>query len=260
MDRPAIAALLVALLCVTVLAEDPPASPESKSDSSEAKQWIAARSKQLANYGFQLEGAAKPLEFESRCLLSWSNPERAAAHGGVFGWTYQGRLQLLVCAYTMKDGVKHEFQSLAEQEITTKLGDREMHRFAAGPEWKELPGSPSPHEKQSLRLSQFRRQAQRFAVRFGGKNQWSEARLLTQPVFVSPDGNSMLFLFVQGTDPECSLHLEVTEDKKWRYALARQTKWALRVQLDDQQIWERIPNRKDDQADTSFVVLDERAE
>ena len=259
MIRPVSATLLASLLCVAVLAEDPPASPENKSDSSEAKQWIAARSKKLAGYDLRIEGTGKPLEFESRCLLSWSNPERDAAHGGVFAWTYQGRLQLLVCAFTMKDKVKHEFQSLAEQEITANFGGDKVHRFAAGPEWKELAGSPPPHEKASLRLSQFRRQAQRFAVRFGGK-QSSEARLLTQPVFVSPDGNAMLFLFVQGTDPECSLQLEVTEDKKWRYALARQTKWALRVQLDGKDVWERVPNRKDDQADTSFIVLDERAD
>lgn len=253
MERPAIALLLVAVLCVAVRADD---TPENKPDGSEAKQWIAARSKKLAAYDLQIEGTGQPLEFESRCLLSWSNPERAAAHGGVFAWTYKGRLQVLVCAYTMKDEVKHEFQSLAEQEITAKLGDR-THRFAAGPEWKELPDSPPPHEKPSLRLTQSRRQAQRFDVRFGGKDS-SEARLLTQPVYVSPDGNSMLFLFVQGTDPECSLQLEVTEEKKWRYALARQTKWPLRVQLDGKPIWEHVPNRKDDQADTSFIVLDER--
>ena len=54
----------------------------------------------------------------------------------------------------------------------------------------------------------------------------AEMRLQPQPLFRSLESAASdvgLFVFGQGTDPECVLLLEIAADKTWRYALARQT-------------------------------------
>jgi hypothetical protein len=81
-------------------------------------------------------------------------------------------------------------------------------------------------------------------------------------VYRSPESieeDLALFVFVQGTDPECVLLLEATAGATWRYALARQTKWGLKAKLDGQPIWERAPNhRPQADRDTPFLVLPQR--
>jgi hypothetical protein len=86
----------------------------------------------------------------------------------------------------------------------------------------------------------MRRQAERFRVVMGGKEP-TEMRLLTQPVFRTTtelEDDTALFVFVQGTDPECVLLLQATGEGKWQYALTRQTKWALNVELDGNEVAE----------------------
>ena len=135
-----------------------------------------------------------------------------------------------------------------------------MHRFASGVEWKPLAEAPEPAAKRTARLTQFRRQAERFRVQFGTKK-WSPARLLNQPVYRSPETltetDIAVFQFVQGTDPECVLLLEAAEGK-WQYALARETKWGLKVEIDGTEVWSCEPQwspKRDSK--TPFVVLAE---
>ena len=125
----------------------------------------------------------------------------------------------------------------------------------------ELPAAgdtplPPPAKQRTLRLTQMRRHAERFRAVMGGK-QPAEMRLLTQPVFRTPaelEDDVALFVYVQGTDPECVLLLEATAEGKWRYAVTRQTKWPLFVELDGNQVADfpgigRVP------AESPFVVL-----
>ena len=66
-----------------------------------------------------------------------------------------------------------------------------------------------------------------------------------------------VFQFVQGTDPECVLLLEAAEGK-WQYALARETKWGLKVEIDGTEVWSCEPQgspKRD--SDSPFVVLAE---
>jgi hypothetical protein len=177
---------------------------------------------------------------QSRSVLNWSNPERGTDRGAVFLWTDAGRPQMIACAFEWA-GLKHEFQSLSTDPITAERRGGPVHRFGPGVEWKPLPKAPPPAAERSGRLTQMRRQAQRFRVKVGSKQEWSETRLLPQPVYRSPSEAAAdvgVFLFVQGTDPECVLLLEVTAEKEWRYALARQTKWGLKAELDDTPAWE----------------------
>jgi hypothetical protein len=211
-----------------------------KIQSATAK-WVAQRQEAFQNYEFYLGDKRDRLALESRSILNWSNPERRAAKGGVFLWTYKGRPQLIACAFMNRVQVDHEFQSLATLPIVAERDSRQIHRFEPGIEWLPLKNAPSPAKKPSLQLTQFRRQAERFAISFGANEKWTPTRMLTQPIFVSEDHSVALFVFVQGTDPECTLLLRIEDDDTWRYALARQTSYGLKAKLDDVVVWEPMP-------------------
>jgi hypothetical protein len=246
------AACLLLPLAITVVRGD----EETEEVKSAAAKWIAERQEAFKTYTFQLGDNGNRLVLESRSILNWSNPERSAAKGGVFLWTYSGRPQLVACAFMNRDKVEHEFQSLATLPIAAERNSRQVHRFEPGIEWMPLRDAPSPATKPALRLSQFRRQAERFDISFGEKEKWTQTRMLTQPVFLSEDNSVALFLFVQGTDPECTLLLKVDDDKTWHYALARQTTYGLKAKLDEEVVWERMPAWLTNTG-TSFVVLRE---
>jgi len=246
-----VACILMPLSFAVVRGEE-----EAEQVKSAAAQWVAQRQEAFKTYTFQLGENGDRLVLESRSILNWSNPERSAAKGGVFLWTYNGRPQLVACAFMNRDKVEHEFQSLATLPIVAERDSRQVHRFEPGIEWMPLQDAPSPAKKSALRLSQFRRQAERFSISFGEKEKWTQARMLTQPVFLSEDQSVALFLFVQGTDPECTLLLKIEDDKTWQFALARQTTYGLQAKLDEGVVWERMPAWSA-RPDASFVVLTE---
>ncbi len=259
----------------TASSQDPPAEakpadsiPAQPADSIPAepspKEWLEQRQAEFGEYDFQLDAPeSRKLTLESRSLLNWSNAERGAYFGAVFLWTHDGRPELIACAFGRGKNLRHEFHSLSSQPISATRGESKVHRFGPGVAWQELPAQPAdgvtappPARQRALRLTQMRRQAERFRVVMGGK-QPVEMRLLTQPVFRSPKelkDDVALFVFVQGTDPECVLLLEATAEGKWQYALTRQTKWPLRVELDGNEVADfrslgRTP------AESPFVVI-----
>lgn len=244
------ACLLLLIAGATLRAEE-----ETDQVKSAAAKWIAERQEAFASYTLQLGDDRERLDLVPRSILNWSNAERSAAKGGVFLWTYKGQPQLIACAFMNRDKVEHEFHSLATVAILAERNSRPVHQFEPGVTWMPLKDAPSPATKPALRLSQFRRQAERFEISFGEKEKWTPARLLTQPVYVSEDQSAALFLFVQGTDPECSLLLRI-DDKTWHFALARQTTYGLQAKLDDELVWERMPSWITNPG-TSFVVLTE---
>src|SRR5687768_17036945 len=186
--------LCVALSLLPLSVAEVRGEEETKEVKSAAAQWIAERQEAFKSYTFQLGDDGDRLALESRSILNWSNPERSAAKGGLFLWTYNGRPQLVACAFMNREKVEHEFQSLAPLPIVAERDSRQVHRFDPGIEWMPLKNAPSPAKKPALRLSQFRRQAERFGISFGEKEKWTPTRLLTQPVFLSEDHSAALFL------------------------------------------------------------------
>jgi hypothetical protein len=249
---------LVALIVPSAFLASGRAQDTARQDDKQlAQQWFDERKADFQEYDFQRE-AARPakLTMEPRSLLNWSNPERGSGYGALFLWTDEGRPQMIACAFEWGGSLKHEFHSLSTDPISGQRGGNPVHRFAAGLEFKSLPGAPQPAGQRALRLTQMRRLAERFRVTMGNK-EWSETRLLPQPVFRSPmslEDDVAVFAFVQGTDPECTLLLEATPEKQWRYALARQTKWGLKVELDGKPIWDVAPLGRP-QPQSPFVVL-----
>ena len=197
-------------------------------ESKEASQrWREERHAEFQGYRFYHDETKTQLVMEVRSVLNWSNAERGADVGAVFLWTDGGRPELIACAFGRGKFLRHEFHSLSEQPLIAEREGQEIHRFAAGVAWQPLAGAPSPAKQRALRLAQMRRQAERFRVVMGDKDP-AEMRLLTQPVFRTAaelEDDTAVFVFVQGTDPECVLLLQATGDGKWQYALTRQTKW-----------------------------------
>jgi hypothetical protein len=210
-------------------------------ESKEASQrWREERHAEFQKYRFYKDETRAQLVMELRSVLNWSNAERGADVGAVFLWTDGGRPELIASAFGRGRFLRHEFHSLSEQPLIVEREGQEIHRFAAGIAWQALAGAPSPAKQRPLRLTQMRRQAERFRVVMGGKES-TEMRLLTQPVFRTTaelKDDTALFVFVQGTDPECVLLLQATGEGKWQYALTRQTKWALNVELDGNEVAE----------------------
>jgi hypothetical protein len=228
------------------------------------QQWLDQRQAEFAEYEFAVEAAEpRKLTFQSKSLLNWSNAERGAALGAVFLWTDRGRPQLIACAFGRDENLRHEFHSLSTEPIAAEVEGKSLHHFQPGIAWQELPATstdgeavPPPAKQRALRLAQMRRQAQRFRVVMGGK-QPSEMRLLTQPVYRTPaelEEDLAVFVFVQGTDPECVLLLAAMAERTWQYALTRQTKWPLAVELDGTQVAD-FPSLGRTPAESPFVVL-----
>ena len=237
--------------------------PQAEQALPSPKEWLAKRQAEFEAYEISLE-AEKPrkLILESRSLLNWSNAERGADVGAVFLWTDRGLPQLIACAFGRDKLLRHEFHSLSTEPIVAQRGGEAVHRFGSGAMWQQLPaalgaGEAAPPAKQrALRLTQMRRQAERFRVVMGGK-QPAQMRLLTQPVYRTPaelEDDMALFAFVQGTDPECVLMLEATAEGKWQYCLTRQTKWPLKVELDGKEVAD-FPSLGRTPAESPFFVL-----
>jgi hypothetical protein len=218
-----------------------------------------------ASYRFAFEGLqTKTLTLDKQSLLNWSNPERATFNGAVFLWTCAGRPELIANAYGRGPWLRHEFHSLSTEPMIAERDGSRMHRFQPGIQWRDLADGPEPAASRPLRLAQMRRQAERFRAtvfvqKSMGEKEPAELRLLTQPVYRSPESAAedvALFLFVQGTDPECVLMLEATANKSWRYALARQTRAALQANLDGKQVLD-VPTYlpQAPEPDSAFLVV-----
>ena len=115
----------------------------------------------------------------------------------------------------------------------------------------------------------MRRLAQRFRLHVLRENPL-EARLLTQPLlrYANPQARSRdgaVFAFVEATDPEVFLVLEVRPDDahprgRWQFSLAKMTSQPIEVHLDDRLIWAvpsyyRAPRSRDDSYVESFDGL-----
>ena len=248
------------LLCVCLIALGDDQDAAEQENKRLAKQWLEQRQAEFREYDFE-RAAAQPrkLAMEPRSLLNWSNPVRGSGLGALFLWTDEGQPQMIACAFEWGGSVKHEFHSLSTDPVACQRAGSLVHHFAAGIEFKLVAGAPEPAVQRILRLTQMRRLAERFRVSVGNKELF-ETRLLPQPVFRSPmsqEDDMAVFVFVQGTDPECTLLLEATRDKQWRYALVRQTKWGLKAELDGKPVWEVAPVSRHD-SQSPFVVITQK--
>jgi hypothetical protein len=202
-------------------------------------------------------------------LLQWSQPVRGGQEGLVRLWTDRdGRPAVVATLFVWpaadgRQGVAHEMQSLAEEPLTGRWGERvRWSPTAAGVTWHELRGASVPASTPAERLREMRKLAARFqATTVDREGRTLELRLLPRPVFryaVPAGGQAIdggLFALVQGTDTELILWLEAArtaEGPRWHYAFARMTDLETRVSLGDAEVFRVSRTDFDRPAETYF--------
>jgi hypothetical protein len=249
--------LVVNVSAVVACSQEKPAEPQLP----DPKEWLAQRAQEFASYSFEIEGVERKTLTLEPTSFKWSNPERNTIYGATFVWTYKGRPELIGSAYGRYQYLRHEFQSLSTEPIVGERSGNRVHRFPPGIEWRELAGAPEPAASYALRLTQMRRQAERFQATmiFRRLNDMRHPlRLQPQPTYRSPEsvkGEVALFLFVQGTDPECALLLEANSDKPWRYAFARQNSASLQAELDGKQVLDMPPHQPPPGGESAYITV-----
>ena len=209
---------------------------------------------EAAVYDIRTESSSgRKLLLRPEPILRWTNPvPEKQMHGEVFLWTDDGRPAAVLCLFEMTEsgGVHeyHEFSSLAAGGlVTTGAATRNWSPTKAQLKMSPAPGAPPPAQMPRQRLIQMRELAVRFTcektTRLGDTH---ALRLLSQPVarYESPThevSDGALFAFVEATDPEVFLLLEVRSSGgavQWHYGLARMASVRMQVSLDDKPVWD----------------------
>jgi hypothetical protein len=206
------------------------------------------------DYHLAVDSSAEERELkrEAKPLQRWTNPVRDSNQGVTLLWTDNGRPQAIACLYSYgADGlsIDHEFQSLATEPLRATYQGKRVWEPQPAMKWKIVPAADQPADKATARLIQMRSIARRFDALVDQKQDPHELRLLPQPLYryaAADDGirDGALLAFVQATDPELLLLLEARQTEKgdqWHYALARVTDLALKVKLDEDEVWSAEP-------------------
>jgi hypothetical protein len=240
---------ILVFVASSACAQGPPPSAE-RTEADRAAEAAVVAKEVAASYRVT---TGKPpgetvLQLEPKSLLKWSNPVGGSFHGSVFLWTAKGRPEVVASIYKryvplpLHLGV--EFHSLTETLPTAlRDGRNEWSPVRGGVEFRPLPGAPAPADTPARRLRQMRTIALEFsATKTDRKSVTRPLRLLTQPIYVyeTADPGGALFAFVEGTDPEVFLLIEVSgadKGRSWHYALARMNSVEFHVAHRGREVW-----------------------
>ncbi len=222
--------------------------------AASAKQFQAHALREAERYEIRKGSVSgNRLTLRSEPILRWTNPvPEKQMRGEVFVWTDDGRPAAVLCLFEMTEGKLaheyHELSSLAAEPLVT-TGDSPRQWLPAAPQLKMAPlaDAPLPADAPRQRLTQMRELASQFTcektIRTG---ELRTVRLLSQPLlrYVSEihgviDG--ALFAFVEATDPELFLLLEVQHDRtgnRWQYGFARMASVGMKSSRANALVWE----------------------
>jgi hypothetical protein len=239
------------------------AAGESKPAAGSARQEdVAARrlakfKKSADSYRISLESVPpRPLMLKAEPVLRWTNPLRKTSDGAAFLWASEGRPIVVACFYQYgpaDGGQEHEFQSLATTGLTAARNGRDVwFPRAPGITPVPMPGAPAPAATPADRLRQMRALAREFST-FLDLASPTELRLLPKPIYrhearQADPADGALFVFVQATDPEVLLLIDVRYRDgapAWHYALARMSRVNLRAEHKGQVVW-RVERENDE--------------
>jgi hypothetical protein len=208
---------------------------------------------EAAAYDIRTESdSGRKLLLRPEPILRWTNPvPEKQMHGEVFLWTDDGRPAAVLCLFEMTEtgGVHeyHEFSSLAAGGLLTPgAANRNWSPTMAQLKMSPTEGAPPPATAPRQRLIQMRELAARFTCEKTTRMGETHAlRLLSQPVarYESPThevSDGALFAFVEATDPEVFLLLEVRSTggaAQWHFGLARMASVRMQVSFDDKPVW-----------------------
>jgi plasmid stabilization system protein ParE len=261
---------LITLLLVTLSSQAPVdgGSTRSVADAkSEFKRWVDFYTQQAVEYRISVgDRAQHPLELQRTPVLEYSNPVRTTdQHGTVYVWTREGRPEAIGSIWSTVESeeaaarderhVSHEFQSLSDEPLQGRhpewMGQKglvpEWKTGQPGIEWKRLSSDAGVLKMSAARLREMKRLVAAFSARIIESNAEtsSDLRLLSKPLirYASPSAGVVdggLFAFVQATDPELLLLIELRDSDngpQWYHAAARFTNRPLKLLHDDQTVW-----------------------
>jgi len=263
--------LLASLIAVLPAQAKAQATRETPGDVAAERLNVMRNSVKI--YEFTRDAGQIKLQPEPAFRLG--NQNNGVLEGAIFLWTDEsGRPEAAAQVFLHQvqgqpDGIwLHEFTSLSTSTfVATQEGMARWSPRSAGVRFHPVPGAPKPAASPAQRLRQMRTLAGEFKAEdnFGARGSFGVLRLLTTPVSrygragaLPEDG--ALFAFVEGTDPEVLVFLEVRpgdSGPEWQYACAPMSCWPLRVTHQNQLVWE-APLRSPDDPSKPFFSRDYR--
>lgn len=232
----------------TVRAADTPV--EKKADREKRLEFMKQHAGEFALY---LESNSETsLQRTAEPVLRYSNPVRNFFSDGTLYFWLDGKRPVAALSVSIRGNknIGRELTSLTNQSLRCIWQQQPIWSPNAGKLFQQkLPNAPDSVSNGKLRLSQMRRLARRFngAFKNPNQNEYSESRLLTQPVYRYYDEkqgivDGAIFAFSQSNDPEMLLILEAyraAPERKphWRYSVVRMSSMPLQVRLDGKEIW-----------------------
>lgn len=224
-------------------------------DTALVKAWLKVSQKHAEDYVIHPAGDAKTaFTMLPQAVFRHSQPVRGDDIGAVYLWVDGDKRPAVIgttFAFTLQGDtrvVAHEFHSLADGPLTaTWRGRQPWTPKQPGLEFRPVPMIPAAAADPKVRLRQAREIARRFSANSidHDERRW-ELRLVTKPIYefeVNRPGQvqcGSLFVMCQGTDPELILSIEARKqdgELRWHYAAASFTDYALKLRLDDKEVW-----------------------
>jgi hypothetical protein len=249
--------LLVPVLVLVgqLLADEPPVkkaekAPDLAPPTAEelADKRMAFMKSALSHFTIQVGDRKEAAKVGNPCLR-WTDPVSNSADGVVAVYAHNGgRPDALVQFFfnAQKKWVA-EFTIIPDGDVTILRSGREHWKPSEYIcKFTDLPDSPTPAAKPALRLPQMRAIAADFSAidYFGDQAVKVNLRLLPQPVYrYSEEGkiiDGAVFIFAHGTNPECCVLLEASQDGKgsrYRYAVAPMSIYRLETRYKDAPVW-----------------------
>lgn len=244
----AILPLTAGVFC-SIAAEEPPAGAAKKTDQAEKIR--AVIDEVLSRHEvFPSSEDKEPLQVIP--VLRWSNNTRGTLNALTVLYVRKGRPYAVACLFPYDRGMIHDFQSLSresEKIVARRNGEIVWRPEKAGVEFTPIPDAPAAKDSRPERLRQMKRLAERFESTMLGwrvdTNDQEKLRLLPRPIYrydpeSGPVVDGAVFAFVQGTDPESLLLIELVREQsqlRWVYAFARRTAGKLEGRLDGKVVW-----------------------
>lgn len=194
-----------------------------------------------------------------KVAMRWINASRGReAQDFLLLWVHKGRPVAAASVFPYERYLCHELCSLSRNaDLVARDGGATVWApKSAGVEFHDVPEGPLPADSAKLRLAQMKALGARFTATLTGwqedESQREVLRLLPRPLYrydIKADDteaglrDGALFAFVQGTDPEALLLVElvVLDDRpRWQYAFARATSGGLEARLKDELVW-KVP-------------------
>lgn len=245
-----------ALLCNSIIGDEPAATIERRDDTAEVREQRAADLALLVKTADKYEIILSdewPAKLNRQPSLRWNNAIAGTKDAALFLWMANDRPAVAgTMLWRPELGMFHEFQSLAEEGLEARCAGKTVWQvFKPGVRFAQVPDAPQPAVTSSKRLSQIKTIASKFGAEvvkgppaYPDNSVW-QLRLMPNPVArYGSEGkdvhDGVVFAFCQDTDPEVLLLIEArggARELAWQFAFAPMTGWSAKAWNGKTTVW-----------------------